>query len=168
MIQPATMAGRLTTSSRACREPSLNLLKRASWASLIARREWGGLLVAASKLVTHADRADATVPPGPGLGLYQRRAHHMKLWVFWPRVAKMLQDREESCRQAWRAVRRAGLSTLSADGGHLGPDGIRPRCLTPAAAGRSGAVAERCSGAHRASRDAGIAEPPGAREVHPD
>ena len=23
----------------------------------------------------------------------------MKLWVFWPRIAKMLDDREESCRK---------------------------------------------------------------------
>ena len=46
------MAGHLTISSQALRGATLNLLKRASWTSLIARREWGGLLVAASKLVT--------------------------------------------------------------------------------------------------------------------
>ena len=55
------------------RGASLNLLKRGSSASLIARREWGGMLVAASKLVTRW-WSSATVPPYPRVGL-QRRPH---------------------------------------------------------------------------------------------
>ena len=31
---------------------TLNLLRRGTWGALIARREWGGLLVAATKLVS--------------------------------------------------------------------------------------------------------------------
>ena len=49
---------------------------------------------------------------------------HMKLWVFWPRVVKVLQDREESCRKRGvpfivpgyeRCLRMAGVI------GKLGP-----------------------------------------------
>ena len=48
------------------RGSTLNLLKRGTLEALIARREWGGLLVAASKLVTHISRADRFVPPSVG------------------------------------------------------------------------------------------------------
>ena len=77
---------------------SLNLLKRASWASLIARREWGGMLVAASKLVRTVVEQTQLFRRIVDLA-YNAARMHMKLWVFWPRVAKMLQDREESCRR---------------------------------------------------------------------
>ena len=76
----------------------LNLLKRGSWASLIARREWGGLLVAASKLATTLTEQTQLFARVLDLA-YNAARMHMKLWVFWPRVAKMLQDREESCRR---------------------------------------------------------------------
>ena len=76
----------------------LNLLKRASWSSLIARREWGGLLVAASKLITTLSEQRQLFRRVLDLN-YNNARLHMKLWVFWPRVAKMLQDREESCRR---------------------------------------------------------------------
>ena len=83
------------------RGSTLNLLKRASWSSLIARREWGGLLVAASKLVTTLSEQTQLFRRVVDLN-YANARMHMKLWVFWPRVAKMLQDREQSCRN--RAV----------------------------------------------------------------
>ena len=48
---------------------------------------------------------------------------HMKLWIHWPRVEKMLSiARIQS--QAWRAVRRAGLSSrleLAGICGRMGP-----------------------------------------------
>ncbi len=80
------------------RGASLNVLKRASRASLIARREWGGMLVAASKLVTTVLEQTQLFRRILDLA-YNAARMHMKLWVFWPRVAKVLQDREESCRQ---------------------------------------------------------------------
>ena len=80
------------------RGATLNLLKRGSRAALIARREWGGMLVAASKLV--ATVVEQTQLFRRVLDLaYNAARMHMKLWVYWPRVAKMLQDREESCRR---------------------------------------------------------------------
>ena len=78
------------------RGASLNLLKRGSSASLIARREWGGMLVAASKLVTTVVEQTQLFRRILDLA-YNAARMHMKLWVHWPRVAKMLQDREESC-----------------------------------------------------------------------
>jgi DNA modification methylase len=80
------------------RGATLNLLKRASWASLVARREWGGMLVAASKLVTTVVEQTQLFRRILDLA-YNAARMHMKLWVFWPRVAEMLQDRKESCRR---------------------------------------------------------------------
>ena len=100
------------------RGSTLHLLKRGSWMALIARREWGGLLVAASKLVTKV--ADQTQFFRQIVDLeYSDARRQMKLWVFWPRVAKMLRDREESCRDRGvpfvvpgfrRCLRMAGVS----------------------------------------------------------
>ena len=101
---------------------SLNLLKRASWASLIARREWGGMLVAASKLVRTVVEQTQLFRRIVDLA-YNAARMHMKLWVFWPRVAKMLQDREESCRRLGVPFVVPGYQTLSDDGGRLRPDG---------------------------------------------
>ena len=82
----------------ALRASPLSLLKRASWASLIARREWGGLLIAASKLVTTLTEQTQLFRRVLDLN-YTNARLHMKLWAFWPRIAKMLHDREESCRR---------------------------------------------------------------------
>ena len=80
------------------RGATLNLLKRGTLTSLVARREWGGLLVAASKLVTTFTAQCQLFRRLLDLQYSDARLH-MKLWVFWPRVEKMLQDREESCRK---------------------------------------------------------------------
>jgi hypothetical protein len=105
------------------RGSSLNLLKRGTWASLIARREWGGLLVAASKLATTLSEQTQLFARVLDLA-YNAARMHMKLWVHWPRVAKMLQDREESCRRRGvpfvvpgylRCLMMAGIS------GRMGP-----------------------------------------------
>ena len=79
------------------RGSTLNLLKRASWMSLIARREWGGLLTAASKLVTTLSEQTELFRRLLDLN-YANARMHMKLWIFWPRVVKMLEDRQESYR----------------------------------------------------------------------
>ena len=77
------------------RGTTLHLLKRGTKMALVARREWGGLLVAACKRVaTSAEQSD----------LFRRildvnysdARRHMKLWVYWPRVEQMLIDRAES------------------------------------------------------------------------
>ena len=78
------------------RGSTLNLLKRGTMKSLIARREWGGLLVAAAKLVTTAAEQMQLFRRVLDLN-YPDCRKHMKLWVFWPRIAKMLDDREDSC-----------------------------------------------------------------------
>ena len=82
----------------ALRGATLQQLKRGTLGSLIARREWGGLLVAASKLVTTATEQTHLFRRVVNLAYPDARLH-MKLWVYWPRVAKMLRDREESCRE---------------------------------------------------------------------
>jgi DNA modification methylase len=79
------------------RGSTLNLLKRASWMSLVARREWGGLLTAASKLVTTLSEQTELFRRLLDLN-YANARMHMKLWIFWPRVVKMLEDRQESYR----------------------------------------------------------------------
>ena len=105
------------------RGASLNVLKRASWASLIARREWGGMLVAASKLVTTVLEQTQLFRRILDLA-YNAARMHMKLWVFWPRVVKVLQDHAESCHKRGvpfiapgykRCLRMAGVI------GKLGP-----------------------------------------------
>jgi hypothetical protein len=73
-------------------------LKRGTLATLIARREGGGLLVAASKLVTTLTEQAGLFRRVLDLD-YSDARRHMKLWVHWPRVAKMLRDREESCHK---------------------------------------------------------------------
>jgi hypothetical protein len=81
----------------AVRGNGIELLKRGSMAALIARREIGGMLVAASKLMTST--IEQTI-------LFRRLAmgysvgrRHMKLWVFWERIETMLRDREVSYRR---------------------------------------------------------------------
>ncbi len=101
------------------RGSTLNLLKRGSLEALRARREWGGLLVAAAKLVT--SREEQTNLFRRVLDIdYSNSRLHMKLWVFWPRVAQMLFDRAESCRRRGgpfvvpgyaRCLRLAGITS---------------------------------------------------------
>ena len=77
---------------------TLELLKRGTISGLIARREWGGLMVAACKqLVSQAEQSSLFRRV---LNLdYAEVRRHMKLWVFWRPIARMLQDREASCRR---------------------------------------------------------------------
>jgi DNA methylase len=56
------------------------------------------LLVAASKLATTLSEQTQLFRRVLDLD-YSIARRHMKLWVFWPRIAKMLRDREESCRR---------------------------------------------------------------------
>jgi site-specific DNA-methyltransferase (adenine-specific) len=101
----------------------LNLLKRGSLAVLVARREWGGLLVAASKLLLTASEQTELFRQVLDLD-YSDARRHMKLWVFWPRVEQMLEDREDACRKRGvpfivpgyrRCLRMAGIT------GKMGP-----------------------------------------------
>jgi site-specific DNA-methyltransferase (adenine-specific) len=56
------------------------------------------LLVAASKLVATLTEQAQLFRRVLDLN-YTNARLHMKLWAFWPRIAKMLHDREESCRR---------------------------------------------------------------------
>ena len=80
------------------RGTTLHQLKRGALAALIARREWGGLLVAASKLVTTLTEQTNLFKRVVNLA-YPNARMHMKLWVYWPRVVKVLQDHAESCHK---------------------------------------------------------------------
>ena len=80
------------------RGSTLSLLKRGSLQTLIARREWGGLLVAASKLIATLSDQKQFFQRVLDLN-YPDARRHMMLWVFWPRIEKMLEDREGSCRK---------------------------------------------------------------------
>jgi hypothetical protein len=78
--------------------PALEFLKRGTMATLVARREVGGLLVAASKLVNNLK--DQVILFRQILDIdYNEARRHMKLWVFWPRITTMLMGRDESCRK---------------------------------------------------------------------
>ena len=107
----------------ALRGATLQQLKRGTLTALIARREWGGMLVAASKLVTTFAEQLSLFHRVVNLA-YPDARMHMKLWVYWPRVVKVLQDHEESCRKRGvpfivpgyeRCLRMAGVI------GKLGP-----------------------------------------------
>ena len=82
----------------ALRGATLHHLKRGSLTSLIARREWGGLLVAACKLVTTLTEQTNLFRQVVNLAYPDARLH-MKVWIFWPRVVKVLQDHAESCHK---------------------------------------------------------------------
>ena len=106
------------------RGSTLSLLKKATWKSLIARRDLGGLLVAASKLATTVEEQTQLFRQVLDFA-YNAARLHMKLWVYWPRIAKMLQDRQEACRRRGapfivpgylRCLRMAGLA------GKMGPE----------------------------------------------
>ena len=73
-------------------------LRRGTWGALIARREWGGLLVAATKLVSSYQEQVNLFRRIVNLD-YADARRHMKVWVYWERIARMLYDREESCRK---------------------------------------------------------------------
>ena len=83
---------------RAMQGAALNQLKRGSISSLIARREWGGLLVAACKLVTSTTEQVSLFRRILDID-YADARRHMKVWVYWERIAKMLNDREASARK---------------------------------------------------------------------
>src|ERR1700761_1962070 len=80
----------------AARGTALELLKRGAKVTLIARRELGGLLAAASSWIT-ARTTQAELFRRLANLEYSEARRHIKLWVFWPRVEKMLSDREETC-----------------------------------------------------------------------
>jgi hypothetical protein len=80
----------------ALRGTTLQMLKRGTMSALIARREWGGMLVAVCKLLTSDRDQTSLFQRLAGLD-YSDARRHMKLWVFWPRVEKMLLDCAESC-----------------------------------------------------------------------
>ena len=145
----------------------LRLLKKATWKSLIARRDLGGLLVAASKLATSVQEQTQLFRQVLDFA-YNAARLHMKLWVYWPRIAKMLQDRAGSLPQARRTVHHTGLFSMPAHGGFAGKMVQRFRCSATAAAGFSRAATGRHSGTHRAGRDAGATEPHGTREDRAD
>ena len=89
-------------------------------ATLIARREVGGLLVAASKLV--ANLTDQIALFRQILDIHYNIARqHMKLWVHWPRITAMLTGHDESCRKRGvpfivpgyaRCLRLAGITRM--------------------------------------------------------
>ena len=80
----------------ALRGTTLGLLKRGSIALLIARRELGGLFVALSKKIT-SHTAQVGLFRSIADFDYSEARRHMKLWVNWERIEKMLRDREEAC-----------------------------------------------------------------------
>jgi DNA modification methylase len=80
------------------RGSTLELLKRGTLSGLIARREWGGLMVAACKQLTSQAEQISLFRRALGLN-YSEVRRHMKLWVYWARIARMLRDREASCRR---------------------------------------------------------------------
>lgn len=82
----------------AMRGTTLTQLKRGTTAVLIARREWGGMLVAISKLVTSHFEQIELFRHVVDLD-YADARRHMKLWIHWDRIAKMLSEREESYRK---------------------------------------------------------------------
>ena len=80
------------------RGAALGLLKRGSVALLVARRELGGLLFAACKKITSRTAQMGLFRSAANLE-YSEARRHIKLWVYWKSVEKMLRDREESCRR---------------------------------------------------------------------
>jgi hypothetical protein len=80
------------------RGTALGLLKRGTKAVLIARRELGGLLHAISKKITSYTAQVALFRRIADLE-YSEARRHIKLWMSWGRIEKMLRDREESCRR---------------------------------------------------------------------
>jgi hypothetical protein len=80
------------------RGQNLTLLKRGTIGALIARRERGGLFVAAAELVSSRQEQVRLFRRIVDLD-YSEARKHMRVWLFWERIAKMLSDREESCRK---------------------------------------------------------------------
>jgi site-specific DNA-methyltransferase (adenine-specific) len=79
------------------RGTALVLLKRGTAATLIARRELGGLLFAACKKITSRS-AQVDLFRNANLE-YSDARRHIKLWVYWLRIEQMLIGRESSCRR---------------------------------------------------------------------
>jgi hypothetical protein len=102
---------------------TLTLLKRGTLASLIARREIGGLTVSAARKISSTAAQVSLFRRILDLD-YSDARRHMKLWVYWPRVENMLLARVESCRKRGvpfvvpgyrRCLELAGIS------GRMGP-----------------------------------------------
>jgi len=74
------------------------LLKRATLRSLVARREIGGLFVAACVQTNSRQEQETLFRRLMDLS-YPDARRHMKLWSFWYRIEDMLRDREQSCRR---------------------------------------------------------------------
>jgi hypothetical protein len=70
-------------------------LKRNTMTTLIARREIGGLLVAACKLVNNMNDQIALFRQILDIDYVEAR-RHMKLWLYWPEIAAMLAERERT------------------------------------------------------------------------
>jgi site-specific DNA-methyltransferase (adenine-specific) len=122
----------------ALRGGTLNLLKRGTLSALIARREWGGLLIEASRLLSTKEQ----------IGLFRRVVNldyaearrHMKLWVFWDRIVKMLSDHEASCQRRGlpfvvpgyrRCLAMAGITGKSRTGPYQPPPPLPERDPLP-------------------------------------
>jgi site-specific DNA-methyltransferase (adenine-specific) len=77
------------------RGTALVLLKRGTAATLLARRELGGLLFAACKKITSRP-AQVDLFRNANLE-YSEARRHIKLWVDWLRVERMLCERQANC-----------------------------------------------------------------------
>ena len=113
----------------ALRGATLSLLKRGTLSALIARREWGGQLVAATKLLNSYREQVSLFRHILDLD-YSEARRHMKVWACWPRIAKMLRDREESCHRRGvpfivpgyrRCLAMAGITNRSGPATRHGP-----------------------------------------------
>jgi site-specific DNA-methyltransferase (adenine-specific) len=103
------------------RGTAMQLLKRGTLAVLIARREFGGLLVAASKKITeYRNQVDLFRRVGVD---YSDARRMMKIWVHWGRIEQMLRDREQSAQHRGipyitpgyrRCLKMAGITRTSA------------------------------------------------------
>jgi hypothetical protein len=80
----------------------LVLLKRATLRALVARKELGGLFVAACAQVNSREEQEALFRRHLDVN-YPDGRRHMRLWTFWNRIEAMLRDRERSC--ARRGIR---------------------------------------------------------------
>ena len=70
------------------RGSTLTLLKRGSMAVVLARREFGGLAIAACKLLPTLKERVAFFREVLDLN-YSDVCKHMRLWVFWPLIEKI-------------------------------------------------------------------------------
>jgi hypothetical protein len=74
------------------------MLKRATLGSLVARKEVGGLFVAACAQINSRQEQENLFRQHLDIN-YSDGRRHMKLWLFWSRIEEMLRDRERSCKR---------------------------------------------------------------------